>query len=219
MKDNRLGAIALIIGAIGAIIVLTFHPGGSHHVTPAQLETLIAVDIGVHVLAIASLPFSFLGTLALSRQFDSPNRLAILALVIYGFSLAATMCAGTMSGLVMPILLRHLTSHDAADQWNMLIGYTHSLNQGFAQIGTVASCVAIILWSIAIMKRSGLPLAVGVYGLLIGVVVIGAIFSGVLNTELHGFRIITFGQSLWFIITAILLWRASEMPTPAIARC
>ena len=219
MKDNRLGALALILGAVSGIITLTFHPaGGAHHVTPAQFEMLIAVVIGVHALAIAGLPFSFLGTLALSRRIDSPNRIAIVALVIYGFSLVATMAAATMSGLVTPGVLRHMVAHDSgSDQWRMFMEYTHSINQGFARIGAVGSSLAIILWSITVLMRRSLHYALGVYGLLVGLCILVALFAGELDVELHGFRIITFAQSLWFIIAAILLWRSSATENPAAA--
>ena len=164
MKDNRLGALALILGAISGIITLTFHPaGGAHHVTPAQFEILIAVVIGVHALAIAGLPFSFLGTLALSRRIDSPNRIALVALVIYGFSLVAIMAAATMSGLVTPGVLRHMVAHDSgSDQWRMLMEYTHSINQGFARIGAVGSSLAIILWSVTVLTGRSLHYALGI---------------------------------------------------------
>ena len=219
MKDNRLGALALILGAISGIITLTFHPaGGAHHVTPAQFEILIAVVIGVHALAIAGLPFSFLGTLALSRHIDSPNRIAIVALVIYGFSLVAIMAAATMSGLVTPGVLRHMVAHDSgSEQWRMLMEYTHSINQGFARIGAVGSCLAIILWSVTILTRRLLHHALGIYGLLVGLAILVALFAGGLDLEVHGFRIITFAQSVWFIIAAILLWRSSATPPPAVA--
>ena len=219
MKDNRLGALALILGAISGIITLTFHPaGGAHHVTPAQFEMLIAVVIGVHALAIAGLPFSFLGTLALSRRIDSPNRIAIVALVIYGFSLVAIMAAATMSGLVTPGVLRHMVAHDSgSDQWRMLMEYTHSINQGFARIGAVGSSLAIILWSVTILTRRQLHYALGIYGVLVGLAILVALFAGGLDLELHGFRIITFAQSVWFIIAAILLWRSSATQNPAAA--
>ena len=219
MKDNRLGALALILGAISGIITLTFHPaGGAHRVTPAQFEILIAVVIGVHALAIAGLPFSFLGTLALSRQIDSPNRVAIVALVIYGFSLVAIMAAATMSGLVTPGILRHMVANDSgSEQWRMLMEYTHSINQGFARIGAVGSSLAIILWSVTILTRRSLHYGLGIYGLLVGLGILVALFAGGLDLEVHGFRIITFAQSVWFIIAAILLWRSNATPTPLAA--
>ena len=144
MKDNRLGAVALIIGAITNVIVLTFHPsgGGGHelHVTQAQFDMFIAVVVGVHVLAISGLPFSFLGATALSRKIDSPNRVALLALVIYAFSLVAIIIAASMSGLVTPALFRRLAAHGPdAGQWRLLVDYIHAINQSVAQIAGVES--------------------------------------------------------------------------------
>lgn len=209
MKDNRLGGIALILGAISGVITLSLHPtGGAHHVTPAQFEKLIALVVGVHVLAITGLPFSFLGTLALSRRIDSPNRIGIMALVIYGFCLVALMGAATMSGLVTPAILRQIVARTAAiDQWRALMDYNHAINQGFAQIGAVGSSVAIVLWSLLIMKHRALPLALGIYGMLLGLVIIVALFAGALQLDVHGFGLITFGQAIWFILAGIFLWR------------
>jgi hypothetical protein len=213
MKDNRLGAIALLIGALGGIIVLTFHPGGGHRVTPAQLDSLILLIVGVHALAIATMPFSFAGALALAREFPSRARLGILALIVYGLGLIAMMSAATMSGLVTPGIFRHMVPNDAAsEQWQILLSYTHSLNQGFAQIGTVSASVAILLWSIVLLSAQPFRLFIGVFGSLLGLVILGALFSGTLNLELHGFRLITLGQAIWFMLAARLLWHADKTP-------
>ena len=218
MKDNRLGAIALLAGALIGIIVLASHPGGAHRVNPEQVQSLIVMIVGVHALAIASLPILFLGALVFSREAVSNLRLGIIALVIFGFASVATMGAATMSGLVVPAALRHLVTHDAAaEQWHLLLSYTHTINQGFAQIGAVGFCVAIIIWSIALIRRRALNLVLGIYGILLGIAVIVALVSGVAELELHGgFEFITLGQSIWFILAAVLLWRnqSHERSTP-----
>src|SRR5204862_5231146 len=154
MKDNRLGGLALILGAVSGIVTLTFHPvGGVHRVTPAQFETLIAVVIGVHALAITGLPVSFAGAFVLTRRIDSPVRIAFMGLVVYAFGLVSVMAAATMSGLVIPSLLRETVGHGANDQSRILIAYTHSLNQGFARIRAVGFSMAILLWSIAMFRK------------------------------------------------------------------
>jgi hypothetical protein len=212
MKDNRLGAVALILGAVSGIITLVFHPtGGPHHIAPAQFEKLIAVVIGVHALAITGLPFSFLGAFALSRRLDSPNRLALLALVIYGISLIAIIAAATMSGLVTPPILRQIVAHNAAsEQWRVLMEYNHFINQGFAQIGAVGSSLAIVIWSIVMVTRRTFPIAIGIYGFLLGIAIVVALIAGQLNLEVHGFGLITFTQALWFILAATFLWRLEK---------
>jgi uncharacterized membrane protein len=64
MKDNRLGGIALIIGAVSGMITMSLHPvAGAHPITPQQFETIAMLMVGVHVLAIAGVPFSFLGAI------------------------------------------------------------------------------------------------------------------------------------------------------------
>jgi hypothetical protein len=209
MKDNRLGAIALLVGALSGTIVLILHPAGAHHLTSAQVESLIVMTISVHALAIASLPISFLGALVFSREAVSNLRLGIVALVIYGFASVATMGAATMSGLVVPAVLRHMITHDAAaGQWQLLLRYTHALNQGFAQVGTVASLVAIVIWSVAVMKRRALHLVLGLYGILMGAAATSALLVGAAELEVHGgFRIISLGRSIWLLLAAVLLWQ------------
>lgn len=209
MKDNRLGAIALSVGALSGIIVLISHPGGPHRLRPDQVQSLINMIIGVHALAVASLPILFLGALVFSRQVVSNLRLGIVALVIFGFASVATMGAATMSGLVVPAVLRHMITHDAgADQWHVLLSYTHAINQGFAQVGAVGFSVAILIWSIAQIKRRAFNLVLGIYGILVGIAVIVALVSGTAELELHGgFEIITLAQSIWFILAAVLLWQ------------
>src|SRR3954470_6007974 len=149
MKDNRLGGLALILGAICSFLTLTLHPGGGgHRVTPAQFEMLIAVIIGVHALALSGLPVSFVGALALTRRIDSTLRLGLLGLTIYGFGLIAALGAATMSGLVMPPILRQMVSkNEGSDQWHTLAAYTHDINQAFAQVHVIAFSVAIFVWS------------------------------------------------------------------------
>ena len=91
--------------------------------------------VGVHVLAIAGVPFSFLGALALTRRLDSPGRSAIAGLVIYGLGLVAIMIAPAMSGLVgTEIIRKMIASAPANEQWRTLMEYNFMINQAFAKI-------------------------------------------------------------------------------------
>lgn len=212
MNDNRLGGLALILGAVSGILTLTFHPaGGEHRVTPAQFETLIAVVIGVHALAITGLPVSFAGALALTHRIDSHLRLALFGLIIYGLGLIAVMIAATMSGLVTPDILRQSVSHTAAaDQSHSLMAYTHTINQGFARIGTIAFSAAIFLWSIVIVKERAMPVGLGIYGLVSAIAIVIGVVSGRLDLELHGFRIVTLIQAIWFFTAGLFLWKTND---------
>ncbi len=209
MKDNRLGGIALILGAISGMITMSLHPvAGAHPITPAQFEKLTGLMIGVHALAIAGIPFSFLGAFALTRRLDSPTRLAIAGLVIYGFGLVAVMIAPAMSGLVGTEILRHIVARTpGSEQWRTLMEYNFLINQAFARIFVIAASTAIVLWSLLIVKSRALSVAIGIYGLLLGPAVIIAMVTSSLRLDVHGFGLIIFSQAIWFIVVGILLWR------------
>jgi hypothetical protein len=212
MKDNRLGGTALIIGAITGMITMSLHPvAGAHPITPEQFGKLATLMIGVHVLAIAGVPFSFLGALALTRRLDSPDRLALVGLVVYSLGLVATTIAPTMSGLVGTEVIRHIIASGArSEQWRTMMEYNFLVNQAFARIFVVASCGAIVLWSLMIVRSRAFPIAIGLYGLLLGPVIIIAMMGGGLALDVHGFGLVIFSQAIWFIVVGIFLLRSKE---------
>jgi hypothetical protein len=212
MKDNRLGGIALIIGAVSGMITMSLHPvAGAHPITPAQFENIALLMVGVHVLAIAGIPFSFLGALALTRRLDSPVRWAITGLVIYSLGLVAVMIAPAMSGLVGTEIIRKMVAHGpGSDQWHVLMEYNFLINQAFAKIFVVASCSAVALWSFLIVQSRALSIVLGIYGLLLGPFIVIAMISGVLSLDVHGFGLVIFSQAIWFIVAGILLLRSKE---------
>ena len=193
------------------MITMVLHPvTGGHRITPAQFETLAGMMIGVHVLAIAGIPFLFLGGLALTRRLDSPSRIALAALAIYTLSLVAVMIAPAISGLVGTAIMRKVVAHGpGSEQWRIMMDYNYMINQAFDRIFVVASCAAIALWSLMILKTRALSPAVGIYGLLLGGATIVAVALG-LRMDVHGFGLIIFGESLWLIVTGIFLLRATE---------
>jgi hypothetical protein len=212
MKDNRLGGIALIIGAVSGMITMSLHPvAGAHPITPAQFEKIATLMIGVHVLAIAGVPFSFLGALGLTRRLDSPGRLALAGLVVYSLGLVAVMIAPAMSGLVGTEVIRHMIARGAgSEQWQTLMEYNFLINQAFAKIFVVASCSAVALWSLTIVTSRALPVVIGIYGLLLGPVIVIALISGGLSLDVHGFGLVIFSQAIWFIVVGMLLSRSKE---------
>ena len=204
------------------MITMSLHPvTGGHPITPAQFEKLAMLMIGVHVLAIAGIPFSFLGALALTRRLDSPNRLALAGLVVYSLSLVAVLIAPAISGLVGTEIIRHVIERGPdSEQWRTLMKYNFLINQAFAKIYVVASCSAVALWYVTIVRNNALPMAIGTYGLLFGSVSVIALISGALSLDAHGFGLVIFSQAIWFIVAGILLLPFSEphasTPEPAV---
>src|SRR5215467_10544934 len=131
MSDDRMGSIALAAGAVGTLVTMAFHPTGSDLFVAGRLETVLRVAALVHALALVSMLALFLGAIGLTRRATSPDRLAVAALVAFGFASVAGMIAATMSGFIAPGLARQIIAADApaANQaWRIALNYTGRVN-------------------------------------------------------------------------------------------
>jgi hypothetical protein len=214
MTDDRRSGVALIAGSAGMIITMILHPTGK--VGPEGIDAMVRMLVGVHALALASMPVVFLGAWGLSRRVASADRLAMMALVLYAFATVAVMNAAVFDGLVAPNLIRQIVStHDTAtpgtsEGWRLAFNYNSQLNQAFARVYAVASSMAILLWSVVIVRDRALARGVGIYGCVLGAITVAGVFSGRLNPDVHGFGLIIFGQALWFILSGASLCRDRE---------
>jgi hypothetical protein len=209
MTDNRLSGLAFLAGQLGMILTLSLHPSGK--ISPAQVDQMAHKLIAVHSIALASLPFMILGALGLSRALSS--RLSIAAFVFYSFGIAALLSGIVIDGLVMPSLLPHLAAAAQAtaaaplssDVWRTIFRYNGYLDMAFVQVSMVASAVAIIVWSLAMVLTKTLSRTAGIYGLVLGAVALIALLSGALGAE-HAISVMIFGQATWFLIVGGTLW-------------
>jgi hypothetical protein len=208
MTDDRKSGIALITGMTGTIITMALHPTG-HDLTSGNAASMMQLNVAVHTLALVCVPILFLGALGLTQRLASPNRLALSGLVLFGFAEAAVMIAAAASGLIAPGLFHHMSEAGpgTADAWRAVMALNGHLNQAFALIFTVASSVAIVLWSAAILKSSIFNRALGIYGSILGPLTILGVLSGHVRLNVHGFGLVILGQAIWFITTGVLLCR------------
>lgn len=192
------------------IITMAFHPRGP--VGPGEVDSVVRNLIAVHSLALASLPVLFLGTWGLSRRLAAADRLAMAALVLYACASVVVMNAAVFDGLVAPNLIRKIVAATAETRegWRMLFNYNFQLNQAFARLYAVASSLAMVLWSAAILRGGALNRGLGIYGLVLGPTTVVGVFSGRLNPDVHGFGLIILAQALWFVVAGMLLCRTRD---------
>jgi hypothetical protein len=211
MTDDKKGGIALIAASLGGIITMGLHPTARDLFAPERLAPMTLLLVGVHALAVVSLPVFFLGALALSRRLAAPDRLALAALVVFGFALAAVLVAAVVDGFVVPGLAREImtTAPPESDGWRIALYYNGLLNQAFARVFLVASSTSVVLWSVSILRSRTLAPGVAIYGLPMAPAVVIAVVSGI-RLDPHGAGLLILGQSVWYIAVGALLWRFQE---------
>jgi hypothetical protein len=188
------------------IITMISHPGGK--ISPAEVDHVARMLILVHSLALASIPVIFLGAWGMTRRIGGADRLAWAALVVYALASIAVMNAAVCDGLLAPVLMRKIVAAtpETRDMWQTLMNFNFQMNQAFARVYAVGSSLALVLWSVSILRFRTLGRGVGIYGAVLGVVTVAGICSGFLTPDRHGFGMLIFGQAVWFLIVAREMW-------------
>jgi hypothetical protein len=200
MKHSSIYGAALIVGSLGAVITMTFHPTG--HDLLGQTDEIARrnemITVAMHSLALFSSPLLLFGFFGFSRRLGLDSPLVSAALIAYLVCVFGGITAAIINGLVAPSITRQiLTADKNAEQVLRLILMNNTLlNQAFTKVYIVASSLAIILWSLRIIRNSGFAQIVAVLGCLIGSVTLLGLFSGHLRLNVHGFGLLIFGQTV-----------------------
>jgi hypothetical protein len=229
MNDDRKSAIALIAASIGGMLTMAIHPvAGSAPLTPEIVARLAVTSAIAHSLAIVSFVVMFLGACGLSRRLAAPDRLAFTAVVVFAFGSVAILVATSVSGFIVPDIMRRMVRDVPANapQWKIVIVSIFQINQAFARIYSVAASLAIILWSAASLRSSDGERALGrglaIYGCVACPTIIIAIASGLLHLDVHGMGLVVLIHAIWFILAGQRLYsstdtRPASHPLPAAA--
>lgn len=198
---------ALIVGALIPALIIAMHPEG-HDVAGDPSGAVASVNVLVHSVMIAAQPLVLFGLLGLSRQLGW-NDFAVAAAAFFGVAVAAGVSAAIMSGFVAPAMVEGATQGDVVSQG--LLAFTGHLNQGFAKVFLAMEAVAILLWSLAIIRTRALPAWLGYYGALAAAVM--AMIPGRGTVGVTEMMVATYLPAVWMIgVGAVMLTRA---PAPA----
>jgi hypothetical protein len=202
MTDNRKAGIALIAGSLGGILTMAIHPTGGGQLAPKQVAHLAVVSAVAHSIALISVVVLFLGACGLARSMATADRLSFAAIVTFGFACVAIFIAATVSGFIIPDIMKLMARDTSTDPhaWQIVVSGIFQINQAMSRIYSVGASLAIILWSISSLRSSGLSRSVAIFGCLISVLIIAAIGSGHLRLNVHGMAAVWVTQAIWFLL-------------------
>jgi hypothetical protein len=212
MTDNRRAAWALVLGSVGGMVTMAIHPVSMAQLTPPQIQHLATISGIAHGLALASVLLLFLGTCGLTRALTGPDRLAFSALVTYGFAAVAIMIAASVSGWIVPDIMRLMardvaTNSGSQADWRIAIAAIFQINQAMARIYSVGAAVAITLWSARCLRSGQLSRGMATYGCVTAPLIAVLIFIGHLRLDVHGMAVVMLSEVVWFVGMGIALWR------------
>jgi hypothetical protein len=224
MTTDRKSGVLLIAGSLAGIFTMAIHPVAGGALTTAQADHLALVSAVAHSIAILSFLPMFLGACGLTRRLAArdrkpePDHLAFAALVAFGFACVAILIAASISGYIVPSILRHMVRDDPATvpQYRLIAASVFQFNQAFARIFSVGSSIAIALWSASALRNGGIGRVISLYGCVVAALVTLGIVAGHLRLDVHGMAAVVLGQAIWFVVVGAQLWRGQGPAAPAV---
>lgn len=191
---------------------MSLHPTGTDVAQNASAGGHNVMAVGVHALAIAAIPVLLSGMLVLTMRLARSRDFAWLAFIVYSLASVAVMIAAVASGLIVTDLAHSYVSAEAAMRETLhaqmhLVG---TINQAFAKVFVMFSSVAIMLWSIAMLRISTFGTALAALGIVAGVAMMLGVASGHLQLNIHGFGAVMLAQGIWMCWTGAVLMRVPD---------
>ncbi len=199
-SQNRVAGAAIAAASVISLFLMLHHPRSSGAIDPDRFG-----EATRHLHGLDPVHASFI---------------AIIGIMVFGFMGFADQL-GPRKPLVRAGLIAYLIG--AFAMLNALMASTMSANQNFAVTGVIATSVAMLLWSAALMHRRGTPRLAGAFGLLTaagpGVMLVlhGAFGASVaagsgamiahMPLDVTGMTVVVAIQSVWNLVIAAILLR------------
>jgi hypothetical protein len=208
------GTIAgIVIAACGALAVfaMAHHPSVETH-TPAEAILEIgrvgATNQVVHGAMIAIIAALLFGFVVYSLRRGIAKEAVLGGLIAHAIGTAAMIVAATISGfLVSAIAARYATASPNGLQFAVqVIAICGQLIQLFGKLGVIGMSLAIVVWSIDLVRLPRFVRMTGIVGFAAGAFAIGTlVFGAHLTPQTLG--AIVLGQAIWYCAVGALLIR------------
>jgi hypothetical protein len=203
ISEQKAGT-SLFVFTFLLVFTMVLHPTGGSIAHLIEAAPMIVVT---HAVAIVAIPFGWLGFWGLTKKLGIEDYWSMLGFAMVSVALIAVMLAGTANGIVMPIYLQNFkdASPVIVESIKPIIKYGLAVNKAFDYIYTGTFCVAVLSWSIAILRSKKLALWLGWLGIILSISVVIIFINGMAVNTLLGLRIFGTGILLWLLIVGYML--------------
>lgn len=199
-ETGRIAGAILLIAAILTIVAMGHHPSGLESDHAGVTMTLGGI---VHATMIVLLAANLWGlTIFAVRQ--GFGGLMLAGILAYGISFMGNLIAALINGFIVPAVAAGV-DHAASSDLFVLLWQS---NQAAATLGIHAASVAFAIWSVFLLRRKRAADSIlGGLGLLAGVALSLALFSGTITLNVDG-ALVAYGvQAVWTGLVGLQMLR------------
>ncbi len=206
----RAVGLLLIATGVASLVLLAIHPGGNAHGIVEVLKQEAAdrgIDALVHGGFVAVLATQLVGYAIFSQRLGLRRPMVVAGLVFFTAGAAFLAASMVLDGLVTPaIAVRYLTAPDKQDYAKSILVLIGAMIGVLMPIGLAFQSLGITAWGFALAIR-GPSRIVGVFGLLFGIGIIGALAASL--AALNPFVVMGAigGMVLWAMAVGLLLMK------------
>jgi len=195
---------ALITGSILMVITMALHP---YEGSIAHLFKVITMVIITHSIAIISIPIVLFGFWGLTKRLGGDKIISIIAFITICLGMISVMLAAGVNGVAMPLFLTAYKNAppEIINTLKPILVYSGALNHMFDYIFIGFMCIAVMLWSITIIRTKSLPVWIGYVGMGLFALTIILMLAGFVLVDLMGFRTFIFLFVAWILVVGVQL--------------
>ncbi|MEM9928789.1 MAG: hypothetical protein AAF840_03130 [Bacteroidota bacterium] len=205
LSQDRQSSLFLILGSLLMFVTMILHPVGG------DFRRLLAVSqmaMIAHGIAIFSIPFTALGFIGLSQRLGLAEFSNRLGLAFGLVALLAALLAATANGFILPFFIEGYADAppETIEAIQPILRYNFKVNHAFDYQLIFGMFLSMFFWSLSILQTKKLSRWTAYLGLVLALMVVGALIGGFYFLDLSGFRYFVFGWLAWIVAVAWGLW-------------
>lgn len=185
------------------VVFMAMHPMPHSHELGNVVKSLAeggTYNTAIHGVLIGLIVLVLIGTCGLAAKLGLGALEVRGGLVAQALATVILIGAATVNGVILPRLCEKYSaaSGDRLEPARALLILCAEANHACDHIGIWLQSAAIVLWSLALVRRKGSG-ALGAFGFLLGLAAPTALVAGKLPMTVHGFGAFVLATAVWYV--------------------
>jgi hypothetical protein len=210
--SGRLAGALIILSWLLSVAFMSHHPiiqGPGLQEVVADMERQAMADHIVHGALIALVGVLLCGFSCLASRLGLDSFVVRGGLIAYALAAGGMVLAALADGFVTPEFIGRFHGRPTSEleMMKQIMAFCGIGIRVCTRFGVVAMSVAVVLWSVALLRGRGTVRVVGAFGWFAGAVPLILMSIGLLPMNVHGVLTFMIAQAVWSATVAGLLVR------------
>jgi hypothetical protein len=212
LPSGRIAGALIVLAWVLSLAFMAHHPvihghGLDNLVT--EMEQQATADRIVHGALITLVGLLLYGFSCLASRLGLDSTAVRAGLIAFAMAAGGMVAAALADGFVTPEFIGRFHGRPISEleMMEQIMSFCGIGIRVCTRFGVVAMSIAVLFWSVELLRHGGLVRAVAALGLLAGATPMIALSFGLLPMNVHGVMAFMLLQAVWSVAVAVLLFR------------